>query len=273
MKKRRSEHLNKAHDIQNNEFYTKKEDVLYLINYYKKYFTNKIIYCNCDDYRISNYYILLKEMFNELNLKELRSTNYDIGDGSYYVKYDGKTETIIEIENGDYESEFCIEILKESDIVFTNPPFTNYRKILDIIIENDKDYILIAPKMFLTYYTKYEYKIHNSLNYNFIQPNKEEKRIGTIIINSFKNEYYGKTSGMIDKTNEEINLLERDDVTNIININKSKDIPKNYLGFMYVPISFMSFEDRLNYDIISLEQNVIINNKRKFKRFLIKRKQ
>ena len=77
--------------VTNDEFYTLYEIIekIYKSGYMKpEVFKEKIIYCNCDDYRWSNYVKFWKNNFEYFGIKKLIATNYDIGEGAYIYTYD-----------------------------------------------------------------------------------------------------------------------------------------------------------------------------------------
>jgi len=262
--------LNEAKRNKNDEFYTNRKYVNEIINSFKPYLLDKIIYCNCDDYRWSEFYLVLKERFQELNLKELYASNLDLGDGAFICKYDGINETITEINNGSFDSEELIDILNESDIVMTNPPFSIKIKYVKYLESNNKDYILILSEtQIYTYFEHFKnYKIYSIPKMESSYKNTKT-RVITTIINTFETKYKTKYD-LIDFDN--FDNLERDDKTGIVNINKIKDIPNNYYDYMYVPTTLPVFENVLDYDIIKVSRQVKINGKQKFHRFLIKKK-
>lgn len=118
--------LHKAKKAKNDEFYTRYEDIEKEMVHYTEHFKGKVIYCPCDDYRISNFVKYFKDNFEALGLKKLIATNYDIGDGAFVYTYDGKCEASFRVNgNGDYRN--YQEYLDECDIVITNPPFSLFR--------------------------------------------------------------------------------------------------------------------------------------------------
>lgn len=262
--------LNKAKKIKNDEFYTDNKYVNEIINNFKIYLKDKIIYCNCDDYRWSEFYLVLKERFVELELKELYASNLDLGDGAFICKYNGINENITQINNGSFDSEELLNVLQLSDIVMTNPPFSIKIKYVKYLESNNKDYILILPETHQTVYFDHfkNYKVYNIPKMDASYKNTNT-RVRTCIINTFETKY-ANNYNLIDYDN--FDDLERDDNTGIVNINKIKDIPNNYYDYMYVPVTLPLYDNVLDYDIIKVSSQVKINGKLKFKRFLVKKK-
>ena len=130
--------LSNAKRAKNDEFYTQLSDIENELKHYKNHFAGKVVYCNCDDARESNFFRFFQKKFNDYGLKKLITTSYnENGHGSVLV-YEGDTNgngklddnevKVSELKgNGDFRSEECIELLKESDIVVTNPPFSLFQ--------------------------------------------------------------------------------------------------------------------------------------------------
>src|SRR5690606_19432266 len=74
----------------------------------------------------------------------------DIADVEWLLKHDGNTSTPLK-ENGDFRSEECIELLKEADIVVTNPPFSLFREYVAQLVEYDKKFLIIGNLNAITY--------------------------------------------------------------------------------------------------------------------------
>lgn len=129
--------LIQAQKNRNNEFYTLYEDIEKECNHYRYWFKDKIIYCNCDSTE-SNFYKYFKDNFNEFGLKELWITSLN----GEYIRYDGNY-SITEID-GDMFSEDCLDLLKRCDIVVTNPPFSEFKRFFDVLMEYDKDFIIVG---------------------------------------------------------------------------------------------------------------------------------
>ena len=156
------EALTAAKKAKNDEFYTQLSDIEDEVKYYKKHFKNKIVFCNCDDPEWSNFWKYFQMNFFHLGLKKLVSTHYEPEGSSYkmeiisselkngqlgipdYVKTDLKG-------NGDFRSDECVEILKECDVVVTNPPFSLFREYVAQLMEYKKDFIIIGNQNALSY--------------------------------------------------------------------------------------------------------------------------
>ena len=128
----KNNNLHSAKNAKNDEFYTQYSDIEKEISQYDvSNFKGQVIYCPCDDYRWSNFVKYFKDNFENLGIKKLIATNYDIGDGAWKYEYDGENETITKLEgNGDFMSDECTKIKEECDMVITNPPFSLFRQFI-----------------------------------------------------------------------------------------------------------------------------------------------
>ena len=154
--------LSNAKKAKNNEFYTQLSDIENELKHYKSHFAGKVVYCNCDDARKSNFFRFFQKKFSDYGLKKLVTTSYnEDGHGSVLV-YEGDTNgngklddnevKVSELKgNGDFRSEECIELLKEADIVVTNPPFSLFRDYIATLVEYGKKFLVIGNQNAITY--------------------------------------------------------------------------------------------------------------------------
>ena len=161
--------LGKARDAKEDEFYTQLNDISNELKYYKEHFKGKTVLCNCDDPRVSNFFHYFSYNFETLGLKKLITTCYKNQERDLFsqnnsekaisLEYCGekngsKVPTVEEIGikelqgDGDFRSKECIELLKEADIVVTNPPFSLFREYVAQLIEYNKKFRnYSAPKI------------------------------------------------------------------------------------------------------------------------------
>lgn len=158
----KNSNLHAAKKAKNDEFYTQLTDIEKELKYYKTQFTGKVVYCNCDDARDSNFFKYFSMNFEYLGLKKLICTGYKENGKGVVLVYEGDKngnkrvddEEIIvkELEgNGDFRSPECIEFLKESDIVVSNPPFSLARDYFKQLMDYDKKFLVIGNKNAFTY--------------------------------------------------------------------------------------------------------------------------
>lgn len=155
--KRRNHKLGVAKKNKADEFYTQYDDVAAELAHYAAELRGKVVYCNCDDPAHSSFWAYLSSHFVELELKRLIST-YKAQDGSpsrltMITRDDGDDEdsapTMIRTSqalqgDGDFASEECIAILQDADIVITNPPFSLFRDFFSVLLDNDKDFLVLG---------------------------------------------------------------------------------------------------------------------------------
>lgn len=164
--------LNQAKINKKDEFYTRLEDIERELRHYKHHFKDKVVYCNCDDPRVSNFFHYFSYNFEHLGLKKLITTCYKNQNMDLFSMHDkeraialvyegekdnGRVPTVenigvIELQgDGDFRSPEAIEFLKEADIVVTNPPFSLFREYVSQLIEYDKKFIIIGHQNAITY--------------------------------------------------------------------------------------------------------------------------
>src|ERR1035437_477497 len=158
-KKIKNQSLTRARDANQDEFYTQLSDIERELKHYKQHFKGKVVFCNCDDPRVSNFFHYFSYNFEMLGLKKLITTCYknqnsDLfsehkSEKSIYLEYTGdkngdKVPNPDEIGikhlngDGDFRSPECIELLNQSDIVVTNPPFSLFREYVAQLIDSGK---------------------------------------------------------------------------------------------------------------------------------------
>ena len=302
--------LTSAKKNKNDEFYTRREDIMNEVTFYTPQLKGKTIYCNCDNPDSSEFYKLFKNSFKALKLKGLIATGYNPDGKGYCAMYDGETECRPELYgNGSFDSEDCIEYLKAADIVITNPPFSLFREYISTLEKYNKKYLIIGNKNAITY--KEVFKLLKeeklSLGYTnpeeFIQPEEDKKISMKGLTKWFTNldvdikykqsrakENYDISMSYVTYEGNEKNYPKYDNY-NAINVDKSKDIPSDYFEEIGVPISFMDYLDPEVWEIVCLtnsgdesedkkqvctsekfRHNPFINGVEKYKRIIIKRK-
>ena len=294
----KNKNLNKAKKAKNDEFYTRFEDIQNEMVHYKEHFKGKTIYLNCDDPQSSNFWQYFAQKFDDFGLKKLVATHYDAKEKTYKLeitrgidlnndgKYNEDDVVITPLEgNGDFRNDESIEILKEADIVVTNPPFSLAGEFLEQIMEYKKDCIFIGDINMPTtkVFEKYIFK-EKSLYFGitkpkkFLQPNGEYKVFGktcwftTFNVNKMKNNL------KLLNTNQLENDLVYCENFNGIFIDKVKNIPNDFDGLMAVPISILE-KNYDNFEVLGFDKDFtkdkkrcIINGKQKYARIIIKHK-
>ena len=264
----KNKNLTQAKKAKNDEFYTLISDVEKELKNYKSQFEGKVVYCNCDDPEESNFWKFFELNFEEYKLKKLISTHYDAEKPTYKLELfadvdgDGKITKgdIIKTplkQNGDFRSEESINLLKESDIVVTNPPFSLFREYVAQLMKYKKKFLIIGNQNAITYKEIFPLIRDNKiwLGYNYVkefkQPNGLLKKFGNIV---------WFTNIPHNKRNEKLILIakydskkyQKYDNYDAIEVGKVADIPKDYNGAIGVPISFLDKYNPEQFEIVAL---------------------
>lgn len=280
-----NKNLHKAKKQKNDEFYTQISDIERELVHYKKHFSGKIVYCNCDDPRFSNFWNYFHLNFEHLGLKKLISTHYNIGFGTFKAVYCGGNDSDVSVydkydlveSNGDFRSNECIEILKESDIVVSNPPFSMFREYVAQLMKYEKKFLIIGNMNALTYKEIFPLFRDNKLWYG-ASIHSGDRKFG--VPDSYpldatgcgieeNGQRYIKVKGVRWFTNldyparhEKLILWKKYnpeeypkyDNYDAINVNKYSEIPMDYGGVMGVPITFMDFYCPEQFEIVAFRK-------------------
>ena len=232
-------HFNQSKVAKNDEYYTRLEDIEKELVYYSPYLKGKKVYCNCDS-EASMFWYYLSTNYESLGLKGLTATHYD-RKGTYKLDHiNGQTVKTAVSGDGSYNSPVSLNILKEVDIVITNPPFSLFRDFIDTI--KDKDFIIVGSINAVTYKSIFPlFKAgrirtgHTTLS-RFITPDGTEVSLCTMPW--FTTLPVSRQELVLTAT---YNPTVYQTYSNYpaINVNKVKDIPSDYKGLMGVPINFM----------------------------------
>ncbi len=301
--------LKAAKKNKNDEFYTELSDIENELKHYKDFFKDKVVLCNCDDPRVSNFFHYFSYNFEYLGLKKLITTCYKNKDVNLfsknenevaiYLEYTGDTNknrvpdtNEIDIKplkgDGDFRSDECIELLKQADIVCTNPPFSLFREYVAQLVEYNKKFIIIGNKNAITYKEIFKLIKENKiwLGYstpkNFIQPDGSLGKLGGLT-RWFTNLEISKRQERLDLYKKyNLNEYQKYDNYDAINVDKVSDVPVDYDGVMGVPITFLDEYNPDQFEILGDSryhngQNFaddinIINGKLLYRRILIKKK-
>lgn len=322
----KNDSLHKAKKAKADEFYTQLSDIENECRHYKEHFKGKTILCNCDDPRVSNFFFYFSANFEYLGLKRLICTCYKNNninlfssgnaEKAVYIVYDGDKngnhsvdEAEIEIKelkgDGDFRSKECIELLKQADIVVTNPPFSLFREYVAQLMAYEKKFLIIGNMNAITYKEIFKLIKENKIwlgngfsggNAYFSVPENANREYANGVYNEetklvkFRNCCWF-TNLDHSKRHEKLILYEtynpekypKYESYNAIEVSKTKAIPTNYDGVMGVPISFLDKYNPEQFDILGLDRYVEdnpnyghrfkINGKETYARILLKRKE
>ena len=164
--------LHAARESKQDEFYTQLGDIEKELKHYTRHFCGKTVLCNCDDPRVSNFFHYFTHNFDRLGLKKLVTTCYQSGNAELFsthdaarglhLEYTGNPKGnpvpdpadvgIRELEgDGDFRSPECVALLKEADIVVTNPPFSLFREYVGQLMQYDKKFLVIGNQNAISY--------------------------------------------------------------------------------------------------------------------------
>lgn len=322
--------LHMSRSNKTDEFYTQLSTIEDELRFYRKYFKDKVVFCNADDPAFSdnndgdhfgdgqggytsNFFRYFKLNFKKLGLKKLIATHFDPNKPTYKLELTGDINEDGEINdldivktplegNGDFRSPECVELLNEADIVVTNPPFSLMREYVPLMMEHNKKFIVLGNTNHVTFKELFIYFKEEKLwlgntsgHFWFRVPNyyPEKKTDFKIDETGQKWRRMGNscwfTNLEIAKRHEPLDLVQeyspkkypKYDTYDAINVNATKDIPKDYYGIIGVPISFMTKHCHEQFRIIGEFRHgcdsefdlavPIVNGKSKYTRIAIQR--
>ncbi len=305
--------LREASKAKKDEFYTQLSDIANELKHYKDHFRDKVVLCNCDDPYESNFFKYFALNFNYFGLKKLICTCWDgspisntelnlfneepAEDGRSHIAYKVELTEVKDMTgdgasgledvkafllenpptrlkgNGDFRSQECIELLKEADIVVTNPPFSLFREYVAQLVEYEKKFIIIGHQNAITYKEIFPLIKENKmwLGYgfkggagHFISHYEDIAKAGD------HKEGMIRVSGVVWFTNLDTNKRHypldlykhyspeeypKYDNYDAIEVSKTAEIPMDYDGVMGVPISFLDKFCPEQFEIVGINTN------------------
>ena len=289
-----NKNLNAAKSAKKDEFYTQLVDIENELRHYRAHFADKVVLCNCDDPRQSEFFKYFAENFEKLKLKRLIATCYKSQDVDLFSQgqceraicqiYEGDKNGNMVVDDdevgvreqkgdGDFRSEECIEILKESDIVVTNPPFSLFREYVAQLVKYGKKFLIIGNQNAITYKEIFPLFKDNTiwLGFGFRRNCAHFKsRYVDTATDADHREGMIRVSGVmwytnldIAKRHEQLPLYKKYtpeefpnyDNYDAIEVSKSSDIPYDYDGVMGVPITFMDKYNPDQFEIVGATES------------------
>ena len=309
----KNSNLAEAKRKKNDEFYTRLSDIENELYHYKHHFKGKVVYCNCDDPSTSAFWKFFTMNFKDWGLKKLIATHYEKDEKNYSYKIEMKPgdkwndepEKIPLPCNGDFRSAACIELLKEADIIVTNPPFSLFREYVAQLMEYEKKFVIVGNPNAVTYKEIFPLLKNNQmwLGYKsmgtdmyfffffdykkYLLENKKEGSAYKIV----DGEVMGRTQAIwftnldIPKRHQPLDLRgnyynpevnPKYDNYDAIEVSKVNDIPCDYDGVMGVPITFMDKYNPEQFEILGADFDLaepikLDNGKTGTGRFYVKR--
>ena len=289
-------HLRKAKRKRYDEFYTQLSDIENELRHYAGHFRDKIVYCNCDDPRVSNFFHYFSHNFEHLGLKKLVTTCYKNQQPDMFSQHDDKRAIMLEYdgfrdgdvvprvedigirameEDGDFRSQECIELLKQADIVVTNPPFSLFREFVAQLIDHHKQFLIIGNMNAVTYKDLFplikDERVWlgpsiRSGDRTFGVPDHYPLEAATAWIDADGNRFI-RVKGVRWFTNldhrqrhEELILYKRYspgeyptyDNYDAINVDRAAEIPIDWHGAMGVPITYLDKHNPGQFEILGI---------------------
>ena len=292
----RTADLTLAKKRKKDEFYTQLVDIENELKHYREHFKDKVVLCNCDDPRKSNFFKYFADNFEKLQLKRLIATCYKSQDVDLFSQgdceravcqiYEGDKNGNMTVDDdevcvkelkgdGDFRSEECIEILKQADIVVTNPPFSLFREFMATLIKHEKKFLIIGNVNALKYKEIFPLimgdkvwlgaSIHSG-DREFGVPEDYPLEAASCRVDSKGNKYI-RVKGVRWYTNleyssrhEKLPLYKAyspEEYPRYVNfdaieVSKTSDIPIDYEGPMGVPITFMDKYNPDQFEIVGM---------------------
>lgn len=307
-----NKNLHQAKKAKNDEFYTQLTDIEKECFHYREHFRDKVIYCNCDDARESNFFKYFAMNFEFFGLKKLITTGYKADGKGVCLVYEGdkngnKVADDNEIQvtelkgDGDFRSEECIELLKQADIVVSNPPFSLFREYVEQLVEYEKKFLIIGNVNAITFkeifplikdnklwlgvssfnqgmyfYVPKNYEYANTYKFDREKDGKNIMRVSSICW--FTNlEHKKRNEELILYKQYSEDCYPKYDNYDAIEVSKVVEIPVDYEGVMGVPITFLDKYNPNQFEIVKFrkgddDKDLSVNGKCPYFRILIRRK-
>lgn len=296
----RNDDFQEARRAKKDEFYTSLSDIEIELKNYTRHFKGKVVYCNCDDPQISNFFQYFSANFEALGLKKLIVTCYRGKDVTLFegnnsargvcleytgVKNGNRVPHVEEIGikllsgDGDFRSAESVALLKQADIVVTNPPFSLFREFVAQLVEYDKKFLIIGNMNAVTYKEIFPLFQNNQIWYGpSIRSGDREFRVPENYpitaagsrVDKFGNKYV-RVKGVRWFTNldypsrfvdPDLQRVFCPDVYpkyinfDAIEVGKTMDIPVDYEGPMGVPISFLDKYNPEQFEILGSSKSL-----------------
>ena len=283
--------LQAAKATKQDEFYTQRTDIEKELKHYKKHFRGKTVLCNCDDPKVSHFFRYFADNFEHLKLKKLITTCYKNCDADLFSKHTEERGIYLEYDgdkngnrvpdpeeigihklkgDGDFRKEECVTLLKQADIVVTNPPFSLFREYVEQLVKQNKRFLIIGNQNAVSYKEIFDLIKGNAiwLGYThpvaFIVPDNYEMRQ----VRSWRDEAGTNWRSLgnacwftnldIAKRHEELVLFKNYSRAeypkyknyDAIEVSKYTDIPSDYDGAMGVPVTFLDHYNPEQFEIL-----------------------
>ena len=294
--------LQQAKRQKNDDFYTQLPDIENELKHYKQHFAGKVVYCNCDDPKKSNFYKYFSLNFESLGLKKLITTCYrnqnldlfsdhisekaiwlECNQGTYEKGAYVPSEPVVRHLNGDgdFRSTECIELLKQADIVVTNPPFSLFREYVAQLVQYGKKFLIVGSQNAVTYKEVFRLIKDNTMWLGVTPKGQDmlfdvpEGYAQELVANAKEGSAYRVVEGVIKgrlgnaawftnldhaKRHEELILYKRYsaeeypayDNYDAINVDRIAEIPMDWDGAMGVPVTFLDKYNPEQFEVLGI---------------------
>lgn len=263
--------LNRARvAINNDEYYTRYVDIERELNHYVDQFKGKVVYCNCDDPRESQFVRFFLLNFKRFGLKRLIASCYKpmpslFGESAtpvYLITDRQVNESRLAAfiasnvkplkSRGDFRSYECVEFLKQADIVVTNPPFSLFREFVQLCLDYGKQFLVIGSLGALSYDDIIEYSISDRIRIGYYKVRQFVNGDGEAQVSTF----WFTTLQVQDKPPLQLSCKYKEseypkyDNYDAIEVSKLEAIPVDYRGAMGVPVTFLTVWCRKQFDVL-----------------------
>jgi len=266
------------------EYYTRRVDIEAELMHYADQFEGKRIYLNCDDPEWSEFWLFFKRQFRSWRLKSLTATHFEPNAENFAYRLDLSEDTnedgvvdwndepaITQIEcNGDFRNQICIDMLKEADIVVTNPPFSLFREYFEQLMSYEKKFLIVCPLSGFKYKEVFPFIREDKVWMGYSQPKLfrvPEGYSGNDVTNIDgipfvkKGNTYWMTNLDTERRHEKMDLRgvyyapeKYPHYNNFdgIDVAHVEDIPCDWDGNMGVPINFLERYNPEQFEIVGL---------------------
>ena len=289
------------------EFYTQRSDIEKELRHYTRHFRGKVVYCNCDDPRISGFFHFFSHKFKSLRLKKLIASCYRNRDPGLFSRHDSERAVWLEYDgakndgkipavedigvhefqgDGDFRSDESIALLKQADIVVTNPPFSLFREYVAQLMEHGKKFLIVGNQNAITYKDVFPLVKDNRLWLGVTPKGQDmmfdvpDDHVQALLENGKEGSAYRIIDGVVKgrlgnaawftnlehkKRNEELILWKRYepdeypryDNHDAINVDRVSEIPIDWDGAMGVPITFLDKYNPGQFEILGVDHELI----------------
>lgn len=220
-----------------------------------------------------------KKIAYKVEITEVKDENgdgaVDLSDVQYLLKNDKNVLAIL--KTGDFRSQECIELLKEADIIVTNPPFSLFREYIGQLMKYQKKFLIIGNMNSITCKEIFPYVQNNKMwigpsissgDRKFYVPDDYPLNAAGCGVDSDGKRFI-RVKGVRwftnldhNKRHEDLDLVCRYsedeyptfDNFDAIEVGKTSDIPYDYDGIMGVPITFLDKYNPDQFEILGLTQ-------------------